>query len=121
MPIEQLAMVFALGCAAAAIVYGGISAKWVVGLSPGSAKMQEIARAIQEGAKAYLNRQYTTIGLVGAVLFVAIWASLGTKTAAGFAIGAVLSALAGVHRHERLGSRQRADRRGRQARVVGGV
>jgi K(+)-stimulated pyrophosphate-energized sodium pump len=95
MPIEQLAMVFALGCAAAAIVYGGISAKWVVGLSPGSAKMQEIARAIQEGAKAYLNRQYTTIGLVGAVLFVAIWASLGAKTAAGFAIGAVLSALAG--------------------------
>ena len=95
MPIEQLAIVFALGCAAAAIVYGGISAKWVVGLSPGSAKMQEIARAIQEGAKAYLNRQYTTIGLVGAVLFVAIWASLGTKTAAGFAIGAVLSALAG--------------------------
>jgi len=95
MPIEQLAIVFALGCAAAAIVYGGISAKWVVGLSPGSAKMQEIARAIQEGAKAYLNRQYTTIGLVGAVLFVAIWASLGAKTAAGFAVGAVLSALAG--------------------------
>ena len=95
MPIEQLAIVFALGCAAAAIVYGGISAKWVVGLSPGSAKMQEIARAIQEGAKAYLNRQYTTIGLVGAVLFVAIWASLGAKTAAGFAIGALLSALAG--------------------------
>jgi K(+)-stimulated pyrophosphate-energized sodium pump len=95
MPIEQLAIVFALGCAAAAIVYGGISAKWVVGLSPGSAKMQEIARAIQEGAKAYLNRQYTTIGLVGAALFVAIWASLGAKTAAGFAVGAVLSALAG--------------------------
>ena len=95
MPIEQLAIVFAPGCAAAAIVYGGISAKWVVGLSPGSAKMQEIARAIQEGAKAYLNRQYTTIGLVGAVLFVAIWASLGAKTAAGFAIGALLSALAG--------------------------
>jgi len=95
MPIEQLAIVFALGCAAAAIVYGGISAKWVVGLSPGSAKMQEIARAIQEGAKAYLNRQYTTIGLVGAALFVAIWASLGAKTATGFAIGAVLSALAG--------------------------
>jgi K(+)-stimulated pyrophosphate-energized sodium pump len=95
MPIEQLAIVFALGCAAAAIVYGGISAKWVVGLSPGSAKMQEIARAIQEGAKAYLNRQYTTIGLVGVVLFAALWASLGAKTAAGFAIGAVLSALAG--------------------------
>jgi K(+)-stimulated pyrophosphate-energized sodium pump len=95
MPIEQLAMVFALGCAAAAIVYGGISAKWVVGLSPGSAKMQEIARAIQEGAKAYLNRQYTTIGLVGVVLFAALWASLGAKTAAGFAIGALLSSLAG--------------------------
>ncbi|MEO5657637.1 MAG: sodium/proton-translocating pyrophosphatase, partial [Nitrospiria bacterium] len=95
MSIEQTAMVFSLGCAAAAIVYGAVSARWVVGLSAGSAKMQEIARAIQEGAKAYLNRQYTTIGLVGAALFVAIWASLGAKTALGFAVGAVLSALAG--------------------------
>ena len=95
MSIEQLAMVFALGCAAAAIVYGGISAKWVVSLSPGSPRMQDIALAIQEGAKAYLNRQYTTIGVVGLVLFVAIWVSLGAKTAVGFAIGALLSALAG--------------------------
>ncbi len=95
MSIEQLAVLFALGCAAAAIGYGGVSAKWVVGLSPGSPRMQEIALAIQEGAKAYLNRQYRTIGLVGLVLFVALWAFLGAKTAAGFAIGAVLSALAG--------------------------
>ncbi len=95
MSIELMAMVFALGCAAAAIVYGGISAQWVVGQSAGSPRMQEIAHAIQEGAKAYLNRQYTTIALVGGILFVALLVALGWKTAVGFAIGAVLSALAG--------------------------
>ncbi len=95
MSIEFMALVFALGCAAAAIAYGAISAQWVVGLSAGSQRMQEIAHAIQEGAKAYLNRQYTTIALVGGVLFVALLVALDWKTAVGFAIGAVLSALAG--------------------------
>ncbi|HET8760733.1 MAG TPA: sodium/proton-translocating pyrophosphatase, partial [Nitrospiria bacterium] len=93
--MEQMAIMFALACAAAAIVYGAVSAKWVVGLSAGNARMQEIAQAIQEGAKAYLNRQYTTIAMVGAVLFVALLVALDWKTAGGFAIGAVLSALAG--------------------------
>jgi K(+)-stimulated pyrophosphate-energized sodium pump len=95
MGIEQMAIVFALACAAAAIVYGAVSAKWVVSLSAGNARMQEIALAIQQGAKAYLNRQYTTIAMVGAVLFVALLVALDWKTAVGFAIGAVLSALAG--------------------------
>jgi K(+)-stimulated pyrophosphate-energized sodium pump len=95
MSIEQLTMLFALGCAGAAVVYGAVTARWVVGLSPGTARMVEIATAIQEGAKAYLNRQYTTIGLVGVILFVVLGLSLGGKTAVGFAIGAVLSALAG--------------------------
>jgi len=88
-------LIFALGSAAVAIAYGLISIRWIVALPAGNKKMQEIAGAIQEGAMAYLNRQYRTIGVVGAVIFVIIWASLGGNTAFGFLIGAVLSGLAG--------------------------
>jgi K(+)-stimulated pyrophosphate-energized sodium pump len=68
---------------------------WVLAKPTGNDHMRSIAAAIQEGASAYLNRQYSTIGVVGAVLFVVIWLALGTLTAAGFAIGAILSAVAG--------------------------
>jgi K(+)-stimulated pyrophosphate-energized sodium pump len=88
-------LVFALACAAAAILYGAVSITWVLGRPAGTDRMREIAAAVQEGASAYLNRQYTTIGLVGVVLFVVIWAFLGKFTAFGFAVGAVCSALAG--------------------------
>ncbi len=87
----------ALACALAAIVYGVVVAKWIVGMPAGTDAMQKIAAAVQEGASAYLRRQYTTIAIVGAVLFVVIGIvpQLGWATAVGFAIGAVLSGLAG--------------------------
>ncbi|HSG58134.1 MAG TPA: sodium-translocating pyrophosphatase, partial [Woeseiaceae bacterium] len=68
---------------------------WVLGKDAGNEKMQSIAAAIQEGAKAYMNRQYTTIGIVGVVLFVVVGLALHWVTAIGFAIGAVFSAMAG--------------------------
>ncbi|MEK7661400.1 MAG: sodium/proton-translocating pyrophosphatase, partial [Pseudomonadota bacterium] len=78
-----------------AIIYGIITIQSVLKSSAGSEKMQEIAAAIQEGANAYLNRQYTTIGIVGAVLFVVLYILFGPLAAIGFLIGAVLSGLAG--------------------------
>ena len=89
-------LIFALACAAAAIVYGVVSIKWVLSKPTGSDRMREIAAAIQEGASAYLNRQYTTIAFVGVVLFLVIGLSkIGWATAIGFAVGAVLSAATG--------------------------
>ena len=86
---------FALLCAFMAILYGIFSIKWILDKPAGSEKMRSIAEAIQEGASAYLNRQYLTIGLVGIILFILILMALGWQTAAGFAIGALLSGAAG--------------------------
>src|SRR2546421_11973945 len=90
------AILFALVCAAAALVYGGWSISWILAKPTGNEGMREIAAAIQTGAQAYLNRQYTTIGIVGVGLLIIIAWALGARTASGFAIGAVLSGLAGL-------------------------
>ena len=91
----ETALWMSLGAAVLALIYGVISAQWILGRSPGSERMQSIAAAVQEGAKAYMNRQYATIGIVGVVLFIILAFALDWGTAVGFAIGAVFSALAG--------------------------
>ena len=88
-------LLFALGCAVVAIIYGAVSITSIMKLPQGSDEMKKIAQAVQEGALAYLARQYTAISIVGAVLFVAIGIFLDWYSAFGFAVGAVFSGLAG--------------------------
>jgi K(+)-stimulated pyrophosphate-energized sodium pump len=96
-------VIFAVLCALVAIVYGAVLIRWLLALPAGDAKMQEVSGAVQEGARAYLNRQYRAIGMVGVVVFVILLVALGLgkdwtygwHAAVGFVVGAVLSAAAG--------------------------
>ncbi|MFA6537197.1 MAG: sodium-translocating pyrophosphatase [Patescibacteria group bacterium] len=88
-------LILALASAIVAILYGLFLIKKILRLPTGNEKMQAIAGAIQQGAKAYLTRQYKTIAIIGVVVFVLIFAFVGWKTAIGFVVGAVLSALTG--------------------------
>ncbi|WBH15218.1 sodium-translocating pyrophosphatase [Sphingomonas radiodurans] len=85
----------AMLCGVLAVVYGIVTSQQVLRASPGNAKMQDIAAAIQEGAKAYLGRQYTTIAIVGVIVAVILFATLGRLSTVGFVIGALLSGAAG--------------------------
>ena len=91
----MLELALVIVCGLLSIAYGVWAVRSVMAADAGNARMQEIAGAIQEGAQAYLNRQYTTIGIVGVVIFVLVALLLGILVAIGFAIGAVLSAAAG--------------------------
>jgi K(+)-stimulated pyrophosphate-energized sodium pump len=88
-------LLFALACGLGALLYGAVSVKWILAKPTGNERMREISGAIQEGAKAYLNRQYATISMVGIVLFVVVGLFIDWPTAFGFAVGAVFSGLTG--------------------------
>src|ERR1700676_624172 len=98
----------AIAAGVVAVLYGVVSVFSILALPAGSARMQEIAAAIQAGAKAYLNRQYKTIAIVGVILFVVLGVALNWATAGGFAVGSLLSGLAGYIGIKILGRRTRA-------------
>lgn len=89
------ALIIALVSAAAAILYGLFLARWITRQAAGTERMQEIAQAIQQGAKAYLNRQTRTVAMIAVVVFAILWWMLDIQTAVGFIVGAVFSAAAG--------------------------
>jgi K(+)-stimulated pyrophosphate-energized sodium pump len=88
-------VVVALACAGVAVMYGAVTTRWLLAQSPGNERMQEISKAVQEGAAAYLNRQYTIIAMVAVVIAIALAIALDVKTAVGFVIGGSFSAAAG--------------------------
>jgi K(+)-stimulated pyrophosphate-energized sodium pump len=92
---SDLVLLLSVGAGLIALIYGAFSVQWILAQPAGNERMQEIAGAIQEGASAYLNRQYTTIGMAGIVLLVVLGFVLDWATAVGFLIGAVVSGAAG--------------------------
>ena len=92
---NELALWLSIGAGVLAVLFGLITTQWILKQPAGNDRMQEISKAIQEGASAYMNRQYGTIAIVGVVLFVILGIVLDWYTSIGFAIGAIFSAMAG--------------------------
>src|SRR5260221_4854195 len=91
----MLVYLIVMACGILALLYGWVTSRQVLAADAGSARMQEISAAVQEGARAYFNRQYTTIAIVGVVILLILGIILGLRVAIGFLIGAVLSGAAG--------------------------
>ena len=119
--VSNNAILVAVICGLIAVIYGVLLIRWLLKLPAGDEVMQKVAGAVQEGAKAYLNRQYRTIAMVGVVVFVVLLVALdfgrdltyGWHAAVGFVVGACLSRRRRLHRHDGQRARQRAHRRGR--------
>ncbi|MEZ5862467.1 MAG: sodium/proton-translocating pyrophosphatase, partial [Geminicoccaceae bacterium] len=92
---EWFLLILIIGCGAAGVAYGILTRQIILALPTGTPRMQEIAAAVQEGARAYLNRQYRTIAMVGVVVFILLTVFLGFSVGIGYLIGAVLSGLTG--------------------------
>ncbi len=93
--LTDYGIIVALACAGAAVVYGFTTSRWLLAKSPGNQEMQDISAAVQEGASAYLTRQYQIIGMVAVVLAIVLAVALNIETAIGFAIGGAFSGAAG--------------------------
>ncbi len=93
--LTDYGIIVALGCAGAAVVYGLLTSRWLLKKSPGNEEMQSISAAVQEGAQAYLTRQYTIIGGVAVVLAIVLALVIDVETAIGFVIGGAFSGAAG--------------------------
>ena len=93
--LTDYGVIVALVCAGAAVVYGLSTSRWLLKKSPGNERMQEISNAVQEGAQAYLKRQYQIIGVIAVVLAVVLGLAIDVVTAVGFVIGGLFSAAAG--------------------------
>ena len=93
--LTDYGIIVALACAGAAVLYGVVTTRWLLAKSPGNDEMVSISQAVQEGARAYLNRQYQIIGIVAVILAILLAIALGIETAIGFAIGGIFSGAAG--------------------------
>ena len=93
--LTDYGIIVALACAGAAVLYGLLTTRWLLAKSPGNERMQEISAAVQEGAAAYLTRQYQIIGIVAVVLAIVLAIALDIETPIGFAIGGAFSGAAG--------------------------